>query len=198
MKFNFNNKSDPLELQNCVTINIWFQGDYWIIQKFDQNEREIFDEGVNEAEYYNYKKSATSRIPSLFKVYPEASINIFKSNGEHQRTVVNFKKPKTRKEQVDFLRRKLDDSIIYLVAPMNDREFKSFFEEIYTKYKNEDDYIKPPFKMPECLVCGSETETIWKCSCGHAIIDESDTGLQELKDNGEYDLIREKYKTIIV
>ncbi|MEX3623741.1 hypothetical protein [Viridibacillus arvi] len=38
----------------------------------------------------------------------------------------------------------------------------------------------------------SEIITTWDCVCGHAIIDKSESTLQELINSGEYNAIREK------
>ena len=100
-------------------------------------------------------------------------------------------KPQNRKERVAFLINKLGkDVILKTVAFMNDKEMKDFFETMYPLYKDRNDYITPDYKQPECLVCGSVTITHWECACGHAIIDELDPTLQDLKDSGEYQRIQ--------
>lgn len=104
-----------------------------------------------------------------------------------------MRKPRNRKERVDFLKRKMGSHIIHVLVSMDDREIKGFFNELYPLYKDKEDYQEPEYKTPDCLVCGSETITTWDCTCGHAIIDESDPTLQELKNSGEYSAIREKF-----
>lgn len=104
-----------------------------------------------------------------------------------------MRKPKTRKERLEFLRKKRGDLVTYMVAPMTDREFKKFFDGMYLAYKDKEDYVSPEYKTPNCLVCGSETITTWECACGYAIIDELDPCLKELIDNGKYDSIRKVY-----
>lgn len=103
-------------------------------------------------------------------------------------------KPTNRKDRVDFITKKLGGEIVHSLAKMNDKELKNFFNNIYPKYKDAVDYQRPKFEMPICFVCGGETETTWNCACGHAVIDEGDPFLQELKDSGEYEIIRKKYE----
>lgn len=109
---------------------------------------------------------------------------------------VKVRKPKGRKERVDFLIKKMAFAVIgSSLVSMTDREVKQFFEEVYPFYKNKEDYKNPEYKSPECLVCGDIAVAHWDCCCGHAIIYENDTALQELKDSGEFDEIRKRILT---
>ncbi|MEK4503610.1 hypothetical protein [Bacillus sp. FSL R12-0069] len=106
------------------------------------------------------------------------------------------KKPRNRKERVDFLIKKMGFDVIgRLLVSMTDREVKYLFEGAYLTYKDREDYQTPEYSPPDCLVCGCETVVHWDCGCGHAIIDANDTSLQELKNSGEYDEIQKRLCT---
>lgn len=96
-----------------------------------------------------------------------------------------MKKPSNRKERVKFIIRKLGRGYESAFALMTDREVKGFFDELYLKIKDREDFQEER-SNPKCLVCQGEVEITWDCGCGHAIIDQDDTALQDLKDSGEY------------
>ncbi|AQY42559.1 TPA: hypothetical protein ACR3Z0_005645 [Bacillus thuringiensis] len=126
------------------------------------------------------------------RITSKKKIAIFEGNNSEKK----IKKPRNRKERVEFLIRKMGFDVIgRSLGSMTDRDVKYLFEGAYLTYKDKEDYQIPEYILPECLVCGSETVIHWDCCCGHAIIDENDTSLQELKDSGEYDEIRKSLNT---
>ena len=68
-----------------------------------------------------------------------------------------LRKPKNRIERVEFLIKKQGhDLTVNLVASMTDSELKKYFNRIYPIYKNQDDYVKPQFELPTCLIWGNQ------------------------------------------
>lgn len=101
--------------------------------------------------------------------------------------------PKGRKERVKFLINKLGEKTISsTIAVMTDREVKRLFDEMYPLYKDREDFSSD-YQTPICLVCESPTYIQWDCNCGNAVIDKDDSVIQDLKDSGEYEKIREKF-----
>ncbi|MCU5570869.1 hypothetical protein OCA42_13335 [Bacillus cereus] len=121
------------------------------------------------------------------RITSKKKIAIFEGENREKK----LKKPRNRKERVEFLIKKMGFDVIgSSLVSMTDRDVKYLFEGAYLTYKDKEDYQTPEYRLPKCLVCGCETVIHWDCSCGHAIIDENDTSLQALKDSGEYVEIR--------
>lgn len=112
------------------------------------------------------------------------------------RGITEMKKPRNREERIKFILKKLgsDNAILAYLATLNDRQLKAYFDMSYPVLKDKEDYISPPYSPPECLVCENEVTIQYDCSCGNAIIDPHDTALQQLKDSGEFERIRNEWR----
>lgn len=78
-----------------------------------------------------------------------------------------MKKPKNRKERIEFLHRKKGEFGIYGMEYLTDREVKNHFEKYYPSIKDAPDYI---YKEPDitCCRCGCTVfvDTTYECQCG--------------------------------
>lgn len=86
-----------------------------------------------------------------------------------------MKKPKSRKERIDFIIQKKGCHMLELFARMTDREVKQFFDFIYPSIKDVPDAINIDEKV-QCIRCGTEVVHHFECLCGwdRAVFSEFD------------------------
>lgn len=78
-----------------------------------------------------------------------------------------MKKPSNRKERMEFILLKLGADTVQSMYAMTDKEVKFFFDSIYPRIKDRDDYYQEK-KDSVCIRCNTivETEFHTWCSCG--------------------------------
>ncbi|WP_291566732.1 MULTISPECIES: hypothetical protein [unclassified Clostridium] len=84
-----------------------------------------------------------------------------------------MKKPKNRKERIDFIIAKLGNDMGLLFLSLTDREVKKFIDENYNWLKEKEDYQQP---ISRCIRCNEEVIHHTECGCGYdrAIFSEED------------------------
>lgn len=94
-----------------------------------------------------------------------------------------MRKPKNRKERIEFLSRKMGRESADLFVYFTDKEVKQHFDGIYLKIKNRPDYET---KASTCMRCGEEVIYHYECGCSteyNRVVFDNDMWLDDLESN---------------
>lgn len=84
-----------------------------------------------------------------------------------------MRKPKNRKERIQFISQKLGSDNAIGMLYMTDKEVEKFVDSVYSNLKDNDDYVE---KVSICIRCREEVLHHTECGCGNdrAVFNEYD------------------------
>lgn len=107
-----------------------------------------------------------------------------------------MKKPRTRKERIEFIARKKGKRGAEFFIYMTDREVKNYFDLIYPAIKDILD-AHPDDDTAQCLRCGWNVEYKIECACGINRCVFSEEEWKEDIEHGNFSEMRESDKEFI-
>ncbi|MEW9940024.1 hypothetical protein AB2T82_21085 [Clostridium butyricum] len=75
-----------------------------------------------------------------------------------------MRKPKNRKERIDFIVNKMGINVAQGMLYMSDKEVKQFVDSVYLNLKNKEDHIE---EGSTCIRCGEQIIHHTECGCGN-------------------------------